>query len=461
MVCNRCIEVSETSGLKTEVFKGATMGRSIGVLFLILGFFGFFPRSYAAQPDKRLFNMAKKVESRVSVLRGLPEKKPIKWQITSKKNVRKYIIKSMNEQYGPGEMQNEGLAMKAMELVPADMDYKASVISLLEEQVAGFYDPITEVFYLADWIAPSAQEPIIAHELCHALQDQNFDIDKFVKRDPGNSDAMLARTSVLEGEATLVMILYSMGEASINIDMSMIDLDGPLGSLLVGLSSFQSPEFGKTPKALRNSLLFPYLKGLKFVSYGKKIGGWKEIDKVYSHLPTSTEQVMHPEKFFIHRDDPTTISMDFLKGLPEKPWQKIYEDVMGEFMTGQLLNLLDNSDEQRRGSAGWDGDKVEVFRNGEQLAWIGLWVFDSERDAIEFAGAFSKTVPLRNPGFSMLPTDSNPTMHWITDDGKNCLVSRLNDKVLVVYGFGNQTTQDVLDATIAKFSAHPARAGGL
>jgi len=431
------------------------------IVIVTLVFSAFSPDANAGQNlNNQLIRMGKRVESRVAKLRGLPVKRPVRWEITTKQKVRKYLKKSMAEQYGPGEMEKEGQAMKALGLIPPGMQYQASVISLLEEQVGGFYDPKTEIFYLADWIAPSTQETIIAHELCHALQDQSFDIDKFVQRDPHNSDAMLAHSSVLEGEATLVMMLYSLGDSTMDLDLSMVDFDGALGSLMISISSFQFPKFGQAPKALRDSLMFPYLKGLKFISYGKKIGGWKEIDKVYSHLPSSTEQVIHPEKFFLDRDDPSRVDLDFIEAQIKSPWEKIYEDVMGEFMTGQLLNLLDDRNEQQRGAAGWDGDKVKVFRRGSDLAWVGLWVFDSETDAIEYAGAFSKTVALRTQKLTMAPVDNTPTMRWKSDEGKSYLVSRLSKRVLIVYGLDSATTQTILEAATARFNTHPSLPGG-
>ncbi len=437
------------------------MHQRLSAFFLFVVSFMFLPWANADERlDERLVLMGKRVEAGVAKLRGLPVKKPVRWKISTKKQVRAYLKKSMAEQYAPGEMQDEGLAMKAFDLIPADMDYKSSVVSLLEEQIGGFYDPKEEVFYLADWIEPGAQETIIAHELCHALQDQSFDIDKLVQRRPGNSDAVLAQSAVIEGEATLVMMLYSLGDAKQNADFSMLDLDGALGSLMIQLSSFQYPEFGKAPEALRNSLMFPYLKGLKFISYGKRMGGWKEIDRVYSRMPTSTEQVIHPEKYFVNRDEPTPISLDFIVGLIKSPWKKIYEDIMGEFMTGQLLNKLDDRNEQRRAAAGWDGDRVEVFEHGENLAWVGLWVFDSEQDAIEFAGAFSKTLPSRTPKFTMEPLEASPTMRWTSSDGKSCLVSRLADRVLIAYGFGKATAQSILDAATTKFKTTPSHSGG-
>ena len=45
---------------------------------------------------------------------------------------------------------------------------------LLTEQVAGYYDNKTKTVNLLDWIEPDEQKPVLAHELTHALQDQQW-----------------------------------------------------------------------------------------------------------------------------------------------------------------------------------------------------------------------------------------------------------------------------------------------
>jgi hypothetical protein len=178
--------------------------------------------------------------------------------------------------------------------------------------------------------------------------------------------------------------------------------------------------------------MFPYIKGLSFVNYGRRLGGWKRIDKIYKDIPVSTEQIMHPPKYFDQRDPPTEVSLDFLAKLVPEKWEKIYEDVLGEFMTLQLLNPVDDRDEEKRAAAGWDGDKVWVFKQGNDLAWVQLSIWDTEKDAVEFAGAFAKTVTTRVPGFTRQPLTREPKITWKNRQGRVVLVERRGNRVLVV-----------------------------
>ena len=212
----------------------------------------------------------------------------------------------------------------------------------------------------------------------------------------------------------------------------IFDLDGTLGSLMMSLSTAQFPSFSEAPRALKETLMFPYLKGLNFVIYGKKQGAWARIDQVYADLPVSTEQILHPEKYFLKRDQPTTVSLATIEKIVGQGWKKIYVDVLGEFMTRHLLAGLDDRDEENKAAAGWDGDKFWVFKREGELVWVQISVWDSEKDAIEFAGAFAKTVAQRRAGFVQQPTTAQPMMTWKNKKDQVVLVERRANKILIV-----------------------------
>ena len=52
---------------------------------------------------------------------------------------------------------------------------------MLREQVAGYYDVKTKTVNLLNWLDAEQQKPVLAHELTHALQDQSFGIEKWMK----------------------------------------------------------------------------------------------------------------------------------------------------------------------------------------------------------------------------------------------------------------------------------------
>jgi hypothetical protein len=381
-----------------------------------------------------LISLARSAQERVAKLRELSFRQKIRFEMTSKDKVRSYLLKSIEEQYKPGELEQEGLAWKALGLIPAELDYRGFMVALYEEQVGGYYDPKKKTFYLADWIADTLQEPIITHELAHALDDQHFDLSKFNDRIRGNSDTMYARSALAEGVATLIMMMDALQQAGGgNVDFSLLDMDGVLGSAMMSLQAQQFPQFAAAPEVLRQALMFPYIKGLSFVSFGKKRAGWKAIDRAYADLPRSTEQIIHPEKYFVERDVPIEVSLGFLDRAALPGWKTIFEDVLGEFMSQQLLSGLPD-DEAKRAAAGWDGDRVRVYQKGDELAFVQRSEWDSEDDAVEWAGAFAKTIPQRGAGFEHQPPVRGETRMLFTDAARRAIIiERRERSVLIIH----------------------------
>ncbi len=400
----------------------------------------------APPPAAELVNTAKAVEQRVSKLRGLAVKKDIRWEVATKDTVHAYLLKSLEQQYPPGELEKEGDALKALGLIPAQLNYRSFLIKLYEEQVGGFYDPKKEVLYLAGWIPTGLQSVIIAHELTHALQDQHFNIDQFAERLQGNSDAMYARLALLEGDATWIMLLDSMGQTEAEIDLSNMNLDSALGRMMMALSTNQMPTFDEAPRAVRELLMFPYMRGFQFVGHGRKLGGWKRIDAAYADLPVSSEQILHPEKYFEQRDTPETVFFTPPEELRARKWERIYEDVLGEFMLLQLLEPIFNEEERRKAADGWAGDKVLVFKRGKELSFVLSTIWDSDQDAVEFAGAYAKTIKKRGPGPVLQPLNGQPQMVWKTPENRLIWVEKRGSRVLVIESLEKELAESVRQA---------------
>ena len=143
-----------------------------------------------------------------SDLRELSILKDVKSGAQSRSEIEHMIIKNLDEESSPAEIHATEVVLKAFGLAPADFEYRPFLIKLLTEQVAGYYDPKVQQFYLADWIELEGQKPVMAHELTHALQDQHFNLRRFEKWPKGDSDAELAAHALIEGDATLAMTLY-------------------------------------------------------------------------------------------------------------------------------------------------------------------------------------------------------------------------------------------------------------
>src|SRR5450755_5196835 len=85
-------------------------------------------------------------------------------------------------------LERSSAVLKKFGLLPRNFDLPNFLVAMLREQVAGYYDPKTKTVNLLNWLDVEQQKPVLAHELTHALQDQSFDIEKWMKEATENDD---------------------------------------------------------------------------------------------------------------------------------------------------------------------------------------------------------------------------------------------------------------------------------
>jgi len=320
------------------------------------------------------------------------------------------VVKNLDEDSTPGEMHSTEILLKKFGLVPAEFSYRPFVIKLLTEQVAGYYDPKAQCFYLADWIELEGQKPVMAHELTHALQDQHFNLRRFEKWPRGDSDAELAAHSLVEGDATLAMTLYMA--------------KNPLVALAfirsLGAEGVNSEQFKQAPRVLRESLMFPYEEGLEWATQVYRRGGWKMVSDAFTKLPQSTEQILHADKYF-SGDAPVKVEIPELKSLLGDGWKRVDYDVNGEWGYYLILDqFLNDSTASKRAAAGWGGDRFVLYEGAkpDQLFVAQMTAWDTENDAREFFDAYARRTALRYPNAK--EKDGQPGMdvrEWQTSEG--------------------------------------------
>ncbi|MGI9107129.1 MAG: hypothetical protein ACR2G4_12880 [Pyrinomonadaceae bacterium] len=322
-----------------------------------------------------------------SELRQLEALRPVKSGAQSRVEIERMLVRNLDESSTPAELHASEVALKKLGLVPADFALRSFLIELLTEQVAGYYDPKTREFYLADWIDLDGQQPVMAHELTHALQDQHFDLRRFERWPKGDSDAELAAHALVEGDATLVMTFYVMRDLQrVAAMMKSMSADG--GS---------SEKIERAPRAIRESLLFPYKQGMDWASQIYKRGGWPLVSAAYRDLPQSTEQILHPEKYFAH-EAPVKVNLPEIVDLLGKNWRRLDYDVNGEWSYIQILDeFLRAEKESQQAAAGWGGDRFAVYEHAatRQVLLAQLTAWDTEQDAIEFFAAYVKRTERR------------------------------------------------------------------
>ena len=365
-----------------------------------------------------------------SELRELAILRPVRSGAQSRAEIERMLIKNLDEQMTAAEMHATEVSLRKFGLTSGDFEYRPFIIKLLAEQVAGYYDPRAQEFHLADWLELEGQKPVMAHELTHALQDQHFNLRRFEKWPPGDSDAELAAHSLIEGDATLTMTIY----------MAKNPLVALAFARSLGSSGMSSEQFNQAPRALRESLVFPYLQGMEWTRQLYKRGGWNMVSEAFTRLPQSTEQILHPEKYFSY-ERPLKVVLPDLRNVLGPNWKRIDSDVNGEWSYYLILDqFLNSPTESRRAAAGWAGDRYALYEGPKLgqvfLEQIAAW--DTENDAREFFDAYVKRTELRYPGARPLASATNANgQHqrraWQTSEG-GVVVELRGMRVVIVEG---------------------------
>lgn len=346
-----------------------------------------------------------------SELRELAILKAVKSGAQSRADIERMIIKNLDADTTPEEMRAAEVLLKAFGLAPADFAYRSFLIKLLTEQVAGYYDPKAQQFYLADWIELEGQKPVMAHELTHALQDQHFNLKRFEKWPKGDSDAELAAHALIEGDATLAMTLYMARNPLIALAF--------IRSL--GSQQIDSEVFKQAPQALRESLLFPYEQGSAWARQVYRRGGWELVSQAYAKLPQSTEQILHAEKYFAS-EAPQKLTLPEFKTVLGPTWKRSDSDVNGEWGYFLILDeFIEDSAESKKASAGWGGDRFVMYETGKPgdvfIAQLTAW--DTPQDAREFFDAYAKRTTNRymEAKETKSVTQGSERIEWQTSNG--------------------------------------------
>ena len=287
-------------------------------------------------------------------------------------------------------------------LIPEGSSLRELSLELLAGQVAGYYDPESDELFVVSrtgqTIGP-VERLTYAHEFTHQLQDQNFDLDSFDTTSIDQSDRALAQTALIEGDASFVQTLW-LFQANFTPD-----------EINEVLAAAQDPEamaaLEDAPLYLRDTSLFPYEGGALFAqALSAQPDG---IDAAFDDPPTSTEQVIHAEKY-IDREVPVEVRIG--AGIADRlgaGWTEAGRDTLGELILRIWLEehglgqprtgLFDPpSRVAQEAAAGWGGDRLVLLRHDDGSVAVALsTTWDTAADAAEFADAAERA--LADPGF--------------------------------------------------------------
>jgi len=270
------------------------------------------------------------------------------------------------EHWGKGflnrtEVEIDEVLLKSLLMVPRDFNLTRFRIGFSGYTVAASSDH--RIYVVREYFDPRNElraGATLAHELTHVLQGEYFSTPR-----PSTSDEEAAIAALIEGDANLVSSTYLLEH---------------------GGKPFRMRESELTP--LDALPFFPYIYGEPFVRYVYERRGWDGVNEMYRDPPTSTAQVLHPEKYL---EGWKPVKPD-LPSPPGEGWRLLLRDTLGEYFVRQLIRAHLDSAAANRSAEGWLGDRVEIYeRDGLYLVrWKLVW--EDGRELSEFLSAFEQVL---------------------------------------------------------------------
>jgi hypothetical protein len=355
------------------------------------------PAAQQKVEPQELLAQAGEVLRQMSQITGLPIKGPLKKQVISRPEIEKYLIQNLHEEMTPAEIHAQEALVRALGLAPREFSLEKLMISFFTEQAAGFYDPKRKTMFIADWIPAQMQNMALAHELTHALQDQNWDLDGFMHATRDHDDATAARQAVVEGYATAAMFQQSAGGA----ELAELPALAPLIEKLVPQQLEEFPAFSSAPYFFRVQALFPYVQGVGIIQAGLQRGGWKDLAVLFEHPPETTRQIFDPQAYF-DRQPPAALNLAHppaLEGVASLRFLR--EDALGELGYYSLLGQLISQEEAKSVGEAWLADRYLLYETSNNFALLARTRWTSAETAQAFFHDYHSILAHKYPELAM------------------------------------------------------------
>ena len=428
--------------------------------------------------EKQLLNDAQDIFEFVSKDTGLPIDHPVKKVFITRDKVNAELRKKFDEDKSNKRMERSELVLKKFGLLDRDFQLRPFLLSLLTEQIAGFYDNKTKTMNLLDWVPIEQQKPVMAHELTHALQDQKVGLTKWEDQEPDSvaknatedmehvrtDETDTAREAVLEGQAMVSFADFMLAPTGKTLrDMPQVgkQLEAGAGDMS------DSPVLARAPLILQESLLFPYTAGLSFEQAVLTKGGTaKAFTDVLNSPPNTSAEIIHPEQYIDHQPEPVLMFPDIHPVLESAGYVPYDVGVMGELdvrMTAELFGgkpLAEALAPEWAGGVYYAAQKKDAADKNStaSLSILYLSRWKNADSARSFFQVFQEQLPRQYDGLSRRKQDekSEDERVFSTKEGDVLLSLKGND-VWVSEGFDLKTATSLREMVESAQGVGPVR----
>jgi hypothetical protein len=422
------------------------------------------------QEAEKLFRSVDEILLFASKDTQFPIKHEVKRQLVSRDEVADYVTKHNSEDEDAKRLRRSELVLKKFGLLPRDFDLGKFLVVLLKEQVAGYYDPKTKSVNLLDWLGVEQQKPVLAHELTHALQDQSFNLEKYMKpadadldkkkeitwEDIANDEIGSTRQAVVEGQAMVVLVDYMLAPMGQSLQDSPQVVKALKQGMLVGTAD--AVQFQNAPIYMKEALTFPYRYGIDFVAEMLTKGGKeKAFTALFQNPPRTTRQIMEPQTYLSgERLDPMLLP-DFREVF--KNYDRFDIGALGEFDVAVLIDQYAGAETSRQMYPHWRGGYYYAARpKGDPAAplallYVSRWA--NAEKASQFAAIYAKALAKRYVhAHDVAENGKDPSVRtatlerlagkrtWLTEEGP-VVIDAEGDTVLIVESVDQPATEQL------------------
>ena len=308
--------------------------------------------------------------------RGLDFRRPVPVQLQSDDDFLATLRRLERRQGGDADAAVLVNVLRALGLVDGPFD--ASVLGAsADEDVLGFYDPGRRRLYLRGDEATPAVRRVLVHELSHALADQHFGLERPVL-ERREDEAARAFAALVEGDAVRVEERFFESLGPDERRAADVEADA--------IGSFD-PD---VPRVFEVLLTFPYEAGAGFVAALAAAGGPDRINAAFVNPPTTSEQILHPERFLGEEPGKEVTA-------PVADGRVVDRGQLGELGLRLLLQEGLDRGAAARGADGWGADRSVAWADGEQTCVRAHVVMDTPGDRDELVEGLREWAA-RNPG---------------------------------------------------------------
>src|SRR5215471_12069501 len=323
-------------------------------LLLVCGSLG-----WAQQDSRAIFEEIGTDMRELTEITGLKSQRKVPFDLITKDQVNDFLKDRVHEATTPQDLRIEELGLKKFGFVPQNFDLAKTTVDLLTEQAAAFYDYHKKKLYITDWAPSGMRQAALVHELAHALADQHFHLERFIKQGRDDDDLSMARTAVMEGQATWLMSEAIERRAGQSLKGSARSVE-TMSRAMEG-NGGDYPVFDAAPLYFRRTLVFPYTQGMLFQNAMCERLEQDAFVQVFRKPPVSTQQILHPTKYF----DSVTPTRPALPKFHGRGYKRLVSGTVGELDHAILIEQFLDERCARELAPHWRG---------------GLYALDENRD---------------------------------------------------------------------------------